>query len=378
MKRDYYEVLSISRTAEEVEIKRAYRRLAQKHHPDRNPGDKAAEEAFKECKEAYEVLSDARKRALYDQHGHAGLQGGPGGPHPGQGPGGFADIFGDVFADIFGGGGRRQGGPYRGADLRYQMEISLEEAVAGTTSQIRIPSLVACGVCSGSGVKKGSKPSTCPTCEGQGRVRIQQGFFSIQQTCPRCKGRGQIITDPCDACHGHGKVQQHKTLSVKIPPGVDNGDRIRLAGEGEAGEQGGPPGDLYVELAVREHPVFHRDGPNLYTDAPISFVTAALGGEIEIPTLDGHATIKVPAETQSGKQFRLRGKGVKPVRGGGPGDLICRVVVETPVNLNKRQKELLREFEASLGENAQSHSPQGHSWLDSVKSFVESLKDKVS
>jgi molecular chaperone DnaJ len=374
-KRDYYEVLGVSRNASEADLKKAYRRAAQKYHPDRNPDNRDAEDRFKECKEAYEVLTDSRKRAAYDQFGHAGVDPSMGG---GYGPAGagssFSDIFGDVFGDIFG-GGRAAGGQrvYRGSDLRYNLDLSLEEAVAGTSVKIRIPTQVTCNACNGSGAKKGSTPSTCTTCGGQGQVRMQQGFFSLQQTCPRCHGSGTIITDPCQKCHGRGRVEERKTLSVKVPAGVDTGDRIRLAGEGEAGEHGGPPGDLYVQIQVRQHPIFTREENNLYCEVPISFVTAALGGELEVPTLNGRLSLKVPPETQSGRMFRMRGKGVKPVRGGPTGDLICKVHVETPVNLNGRQKEILREFADEMEQGGSRHSPQAHSWLDGVKKFFEGL-----
>lgn len=375
-KRDYYEVLGVQRNAAEAEIKKAFKKLAMKYHPDRNPDNKEAEDNFKEAKEAYDVLSDAQKRAAYDQFGHEGVSGMGGGYGAGGFGGGgasFSDIFGDVFGDIF--GGARGGGQrvYRGADLRYNLELSLEEAVAGTTVKIRVPTLVACEECGGSGAKKGTSPSTCPTCHGQGQVRMQQGFFSLQQTCPRCHGSGKIISDPCTSCHGEGRVQKQKTLSVKVPAGVDTGDRIRLSGEGEAGENGGPPGDLYVQINVREHAIFKRDGNDLYSEVPISFTTAALGGELDVPTLDGRVKLKVPAESQSGKLFRLRGKGVKSVRGAQVGDLLCKIVVETPVNLTSKQKELLREFEESMkGDN--KHSPKHHSWLDGVKKFFEEMK----
>ena len=371
--RDYYEVLGVQRNATEAEIKKAFKKLAMKHHPDRNPDNKEAEEKFKEAKEAYDVLSDGKKRAAYDQFGHAGVQGGMGGG-PGAGGGAsFSDVFGDVFGDIFGGGGRGGQRVYQGADLRYNLELNLEEAVAGTSVKIRVPTLVACQECNGSGAKKGTTPTTCPTCHGQGQVRMQQGFFSLQQTCPRCHGNGRIITDPCNTCHGEGRVQKQKTLSVKVPAGVDNGDRIRLTGEGEAGENGGPPGDLYVQIAVREHPIFKRDGSDLFCEVPVSFATAALGGELEVPTLDGKVKLKVPSESQSGKLFRLRGKGVKSVRGSHIGDLICKITVETPINLSARQKELLQEFENSLQGNGK-HSPRHSSWLDGVKKFFDDMK----
>jgi len=364
-KRDYYEVLGVSKDVDASDLKKAYRREAMKHHPDRNPDDPKAEEKFKEANEAYEVLSDDQKRAAYDRFGHAGVEGQGGGG--GAGYSNFSDIFGDVFGDIFGGGGGRRGGPTRGSDLRYNLELNLEEAVKGTTTQIKVPTLVSCKTCSGSGAKAGSKPVTCTTCGGHGQVRMQQGFFSVQQTCPNCRGRGTIISDPCKTCHGQGRVEETKTLSVKVPAGVDTGDRIRLSGEGEAGDAGGPPGDLYVQVHVREHPIFKREGADLYCEVPIDFVDAALGGELEVPTLDGRVKLKVPAETQTGKLFKLRGKGVTPVRGGGVGDLLCRVVVETPVNLTSKQKEMLRDFQASL--KGGKYSPKQSSWLDGVKKF---------
>ncbi|MGB5261584.1 MAG: molecular chaperone DnaJ [Gammaproteobacteria bacterium] len=375
-KRDYYEVLGASRNASEADLKKAYRRAAQKHHPDRNPDDQDAEAKFKECKEAWEVLGDAQKRAAYDQFGHAGVDPSMGGGFGAgaAGAAGFSDIFGDVFGDIFG-GGRGGGGQrvYRGSDLRYNLELSLEDAVAGTEVTIRVPTMVQCNTCDGSGARKGSKPTTCTTCGGHGQVRMQQGFFSLQQTCPHCQGTGSIISDPCPDCRGKGRVSEHKTLSVKVPAGVDSGDRIRLAGEGEAGENGGPPGDLYVQIAVKEHPIFQREENNLYCEVPISFTAAALGGELEVPTLNGRVNLKIPAETQSGKMFRMRGKGVKPVRGGPIGDLLCRVSVETPVNLTRRQKELLQEFSGEVEQGGSRHNPQASSWLDGVKKFFDGL-----
>lgn len=371
-KRDYYQVLEVSRTATEVEIKKAYRRLAMKYHPDRNPGDPSAEEQFKEAKEAYEVLTDDQKRGVYDQYGHEGLQGRGG--FGGGGADAFADIFGDVFGDIFGAG--RRGGRsqvFRGADLRYELELELEQAVFGHNASVEFATLAECEPCKGSGAAPGSKPATCDSCGGVGQVRMQQGFFSVQQTCPRCKGRGQIVTQPCDSCLGQGRVRRKKTLSVKIPPGVDTGDRIRLTGEGEGGRNGGPPGDLYVEVRVREHPIFERDGANLSCEVPVSFATAALGGTVEVPTLGGHVSLKIPEETQSGRVFRLRDQGVKPVRGGAPGDLFCRVVVETPVRLTEEQKELLRNFDAVVKKSRRDHSPREHSWFDGVKRFFETI-----
>jgi len=375
-KKDYYEILGVPKSAEEREIKKAYKRLAMKFHPDRNQGDKDAEGKFKEVKEAYEILTDAQKRAAYDQYGHAAFeQGGGGGYGGGFGGGGgadFSDIFGDVFGDIFGGGRRQRAS--RGADLRYNMELTLEEAVRGVTKEIRIPTLEECDICHGSGAKAGTQPQTCPTCHGAGQVQMRQGFFTVQQACPTCHGRGSVIKDPCNACHGHGRVEKSKTLSVKIPAGVDTGDRIRLNGEGEAGEQGAPAGDLYVQVAVKKHPIFEREENNLYCEVPINFAMAALGGEIEVPTLDGRVKLKVPAETQTGKLFRMRGKGVKSVRGGNQGDLLCRVVVETPVSLNEKQKSLLRELEESFGGAAgEKNSPRSKSFLDGVKKFFDDL-----
>ncbi|MNZ62320.1 Chaperone protein DnaJ [compost metagenome] len=320
------------------------------------------------------MLSDASKRSAYDQYGHAGVDPSMGGGGFGAGNANFSDIFGDVFSDFFGGGGRggQRGGPQRGSDLRYTLELDLEEAVRGTTVTIRVPTLVACKPCEGSGAKKGSAPVTCATCGGIGQVRMQQGFFSVQQTCPRCHGSGKMISDPCGSCHGQGRVEEHKTLSVKVPAGVDTGDRIRLTGEGEAGTQGGPAGDLYVVVNVREHAIFQRDGKHLYCEVPISFADAALGGELEVPTLDGRVKLKIPEATQTGKLFRLRGKGVAPVRGGGAGDLMCRVVVETPVNLSKRQRELLEEFRGTL-QGDSSHSPKASGWFEGVKRFFDDL-----
>ncbi|HET9403980.1 MAG TPA: molecular chaperone DnaJ [Burkholderiales bacterium] len=368
-KRDYYEVLGVNRDASEEDIKKSYRKLAMKWHPDRNPDNPKAEDRFKEAKEAYEVLSDSQKRAAYDQFGHAGVDpAAAAGAGAGAGFGNFADAFGDIFGDIFG-GGRGRSNVYRGADLRYNLEVSLEEAARGTETRIRIPAMEECVTCHGSGAKPGTQPTTCPNCQGHGQVRMQQGFFSIQQTCPRCHGSGKIVASPCATCGGAGRIKQHKTLSVKIPAGVDEGDRIRLSGEGEAGVNGGPPGDLYVVIHLKPHPVFTRDHNDLHCEMPISFTTAALGGEIEIPTLDGSAKVKIPPESQSGKVFRLRGKGIKGVRSSGHGDLICHVAVETPVNLTARQKELLAELEAINQKDGGRHNPRAKSWMEKVREF---------
>jgi molecular chaperone DnaJ len=373
-KRDYYKVLEVARNATEAEIKKAYRRLAMKFHPDRNPDDKDAEDKFKEAKEAYEVLTDAQRRAAYDQFGHAGVDAARGAGGAGfTAADAFGDIFGDVFGDIFGGGRRGRAQVFRGADLRYELELDLDQAVFGDSVDIDFQTLTECGTCSGSGAAKGSSPVTCDTCGGQGQVRVTQGFFSVQQTCPRCRGRGQVIATPCDTCHGQGRVRRSKTLSVKIPAGVDNGDRIRLSGEGEAGRNGGPAGDLYVEVHVREHPIFERDGSHLSCEVPVSFATAVLGGEVEVPTLDGHVRIKVPPETQSGRVFRLREKGVRPVRGGPLGDLFCRVTVETPVKLSADQREMVRKLEESLRKDQKRHNPREQTWLDGVKKFFENI-----
>ena len=374
-KRDYYKVLDVPRNATEAQIKQAYRRLAMKYHPDRNPNDSEAEDRFKEAKEASEVLTDAQKRAVYDQHGHAGLEAAArgGGRGPFSGGDAFSDIFGDVFGDIFGAarrGGRSQ--VFRGADLRYELPLDLHQAVFGTTAEIEVAKLSECATCHGSGAAKGSQPVTCESCGGAGQVRISQGFFQLQQTCPRCRGSGTIIRNPCDTCLGQGRVRQTRTLSVKVPAGVDNGDRVRLSGEGEAGRNGGPPGDLYVEIHVREHAIFERDGEHLSCEVPVSFATAVLGGSVTVPTLDGDVTLKVPAETQSGRVFRLRDKGVKPVRGGARGDLFCRVVVETPVHLSGEQKELIRKLEESLKAHPAKHAPREKGFLEGVKRFFGS------
>ncbi|GAB1438269.1 molecular chaperone DnaJ [Providencia sp.] len=376
-KRDFYEVLGLEKNASEKDIKRAYKRLAMKYHPDRNQDDKdKSETKFKEIKEAYEILSDDQKRAAYDQYGHAAFeQGGMGGGGFGGGAD-FSDIFGDVFGDIFG-GGRRQQRPSRGSDLQYNMELTLEEAVRGVTKEIRIPTLETCDVCHGNGAKPGTSADTCSTCHGMGQVHMRQGFFSVQQPCPTCHGRGKVIKDPCNKCHGHGRVERYKTLSVKIPAGVDTGDRVRLSGEGEAGENGAPAGDLFVQVHVLPHNIFERDGNNLHCEVPINFADAALGGEIEVPTLDGRVKLKIPAETQTGKIFRMKGKGVKSVRGGLQGDLMCHIVVETPVKLNEKQKALLKEFGESLGgKSGEKNSPRSKSFLDGVKKFFDDLTNK--
>ena len=371
MKKDYYKVLDVPKTATDVDIKKAYRRLAMKYHPDRNPGDHEAEERFKEAKEAYEVLTDAQKRAAYDQYGHAGVEAAAAGARGRAGAAdAFSDIFGDVFGDIF--GAARRGAHaqvFRGADLRYELELDLHEAVFGHTVEIEVPKLVECETCHGSGAAKGSNPQSCETCGGSGQVRISQGFFQLQQTCPKCRGAGTIIRNPCDSCFGQGRVRRTRKLSVKIPAGVDSGDRIRLASEGEAGRNGGPPGDLYVEVHVREHAIFERDGEHLSCEVPVSFATAALGGTVEVPTLDGNVVLKIPAETQSGRVFRLRDKGVKPVRGGSRGDLFCRVVVETPVHLSGEQRELIRKLEESLRADGTRHSPREKGFFDGVRRF---------
>lgn len=371
-KRDFYEILGVARNASDDEIKKSYRKLAMKYHPDRNPDSKEAEAKFKEAKEAYEMLSDPQKRAAYDQYGHAGVDpnmGGFGGG--GQGFGGFSDAFGDIFGDIFGGGSQGRGGPqvYRGADLRYSMEITLEEAAHGHDTQIRVPSWSDCEACHGDGAEPGSKVETCSTCHGAGQVRVAQGFFSMQQTCPRCSGSGKYIPKPCKKCHGAGKIKSQKTLEVKIPAGIDDGMRIRSSGNGEPGVNGGPSGDLYVEVHIKPHPVFDRDGDDLHCKMPISFVDAILGGEIEVPTLSGKATFDVPEGTQSGRTFRLRSKGIKSLRTALPGDLYIHVQVETPVKLNQAQKDLLKQFDESLKAGGAMHSPQQKGWLDRVKDF---------
>ena len=376
-KRDLYEVLSVSRQATKIEIKKSYRKLAMKHHPDRNPDDAQAEESFKEAKTAYEVLSDDQKRAAYDQHGHAGIDGAAGGGHGGgAGFGGFGDVFGDIFENMFTGGqqGGGQSQAHRGSDLRYNLDLTLEAAAKGSEVEIQIPTQVGCKPCGGSGAKAGTKPQACTTCGGVGQVKVQQGFFTIQQTCPSCHGEGQVITSPCGSCNGAGRVRDSKKLKVTVPAGVDDGDRIRLTGEGEMGAHGGPAGDLYVQVNLKAHAIFERNENDLSCEVPISFVTAAVGGQIDVPTLDGRVNLKVPAETQSGKVFRLRGKGVKSVRGYGTGDLLCKVVVETPVHLSKEQKKMLNDFDETIVAGKDKHTPKSSSWFTGVKKFFEDMK----
>ena len=361
-KRDYYETLGVARNASDEELKKAYRRCAMKHHPDRNQGNAESLEAFKECKEAYEVLSEPGKRRLYDAHGHAAFEHGMGG---GGGPGAG-------FGDIFGGGGPGRG-PRRGADIGYVMELDLEDAVAGTEKRIELPTLVPCAPCAATGSEDG-RIDTCQTCHGRGQVRMQRGIFTMQQPCPHCGGRGQTIANPCKVCHGNGRIEEEKVLSVKIPAGVDNGDRIRLAGEGEAGPAGTAPGDLYVEVRVRPHAIFVRDGDDLHCEVPIRISQAALGDSVRVPTLNGETEIRIPAETQTGKVFRLRDKGVKSVRSRKPGDLYCKAVVETPVNLTATQREILERFEATfVGEDARKHSPRSSTFIDGVKGFWDRM-----
>ena len=376
-KRDYYEVLGLAKGASEDDIKKAYRKLAMKYHPDRNQGEgaKVAEEKFKEVKEAYEMLSDPQKRQAYDQFGHAGVDpnaGGfrPGGPE-GFGNGGFAEAFGDIFGQ--GGGGRRGGGQqvYRGADLSYAMEITLEEAALGKEAQIRIPSWEDCDTCHGSGAKPGTSAKTCTTCHGSGTVHLRQGFFSIQQTCPHCHGSGKIIPEPCTTCGGKGRIQKHKTLEVKIPAGINEGQRIALRGHGEPGTHGGPAGDLYVEIRIKQHDIFERDGDDLHCTVPVSIITASLGGTVAVPTLGGEAEIELPEGTQHGKTFRLRGKGVKGIRSNYPGDLYCHIQVEIPVKLTEHQRKLLKDLDESLKKGGDKHSPNAKSWTDRVKDLFK-------
>ena len=374
-KRDFYEILGVPKNASEDDIKKAYRKLAMKHHPDRNQGEdaKKAEEKFKEAKEAYEMLSDPQKKAAYDRYGHAGVD-----PSMGAGPGaqgfegGFADAFGDIFGDLFGGGGRGgRSNVYRGADLRYNLEITLEEAARGAEKTIRIPTVEECGTCHGSGAKPGTSAKTCPSCNGSGSVHMRQGFFSIQQTCPNCRGSGRIIPDPCTACNGAGRIKRQKTLEVKIPAGIAEGMRIRSAGNGEPGTNGGPPGDLYIEIRIKEHEIFERDGDDLHCRVPVGLTTAALGGSIEVPTLGGKAEIELPEGTQHGKTFRLRGKGIKGLRSSYPGDLYCHVSVETPVKLTEHQRKLLKELDESFRKAGDRHSPNAKSWTDRVRDLFK-------
>ena len=374
-KRDFYEILGVPKNASDEDIKKSYRKLAMKFHPDRNQGEatKAAEEKFKEAKEAYEMLSDPQKRTAYDQYGHAGVD-----PNMRQGgmgdgfSGGFAEAFGDIFGDMFNQGRARGAGGrqvYRGSDLSYAMEVTLEEAAKGKDAQIRIPSWDSCETCRGSGAKPGTQVKSCATCNGAGVVQMRQGFFSVQQTCPHCQGSGKVIPEPCTTCMGQGRIKRQKTLEVKIPAGIDDGMRIRSAGNGEPGTNGGPAGDLYIEIRMRKHEIFERDGDDLHCNVPISMVTAALGGEIEVPTLTGKAAIDIPEGTQSGKQFRLRGMGIKGVRSSYPGDLYCNITVETPVKLSEHQRKLLRELEDSLKKGGAKHSPSEDSWTDRLKHF---------
>ena len=378
-KRDFYEVLGVPKGADEGVLKSAYRKLAMQFHPDRNPGDDACEHKFKEINEAYETLKDPQKRAAYDRFGHAAFENGGMGAQGfganGFAAGGFSDIFEDIFGDMM--GGRRQrssGGRERGADLRYNMEITLEEAYTGKTAQIRVPASISCTDCSGSGAKPGTQPVTCSMCSGSGRVRAAQGFFSIERTCPQCQGRGQTIKDPCPKCNGQGRVVEERSLSVNIPAGIDDGTRIRLAGEGEAGLRGGPAGDLYIFLSVKPHELFQRDGADLYCKVPISMTTAALGGAFEVTTLDGSQTrVKVPDGSQNGRQFRLKGKGMPVLRQPNVGDLYIQVAVETPQNLSRRQRELLEEFEKL---SSQENSPQSSGFFSRMKDFFESFGER--
>lgn len=373
-KKDYYETLGVPKNASTEDIKKAYRKLAMKHHPDRNQGDssKASEEKFKAAKEAYEMLSDDSKRAAYDQYGHAGVDPNMRGGPSAEGFGGFAEAFGDIFGDVFGAQrGQQHGGRqvYRGGDLSYAMEITLEEAALGKDAQIRIPSWDNCTTCHGTGARPGTKVITCTTCHGHGVVQMRQGFFSVQQTCPQCKGTGKLIPEPCTTCHGVGKTKTNKTLEVKIPAGIDDGMRIRSTGNGEPGANGGPPGDLYIEIRLKKHNIFERDGDDLHCVVPISFTMAALGGEIEVPTLAGKAAIDIPEGTQAGKQFRLRGKGIKGVRSNYPGDLYCHITVETPVKLTEHQHKLLKELDESLKKGGTRHSPSEEGWAEKLKNF---------
>ena len=373
-KRDYYEILGVTRTVTEVELKTAFRKQAMQYHPDRNPGDKTAEARFKELNEAYQILSDGQKRSAYDRYGHAAFEQGGGAGFGGMGDGfasSMADIFDDLFGDVMGRRGARSNGRERGSDLRYDLEITLEEAFSGKTAQLKVPTSVTCDSCSGSGAKAGSKPKTCPTCAGQGRVRAQQGFFAIERTCPTCHGRGEKIDDPCPSCSGAGRVTRERNLSVNIPAGVEDGTRIRLAGEGEAGLRGGPSGDLYIFLSIKPHAMFHRDGADLYCRVPISMVQASLGGEFSLGTLDGEETkVKVPEGTQTGRQFKVRGKGMPVLRSRDFGDLYVQAVVETPQNLTKRQRELLQEFDE---ESSHKTHPESTGFFSKMKDFLDNI-----
>jgi molecular chaperone DnaJ len=382
-KRDYYEVLGAKKGASAEELKKAYRTKAKELHPDRNSDNPNAEAQFKEVNEAYDVLKDADKKAAYDRYGHAAFEGGMGGGGQrggfgGGGQGAFGSAFSDVFEDLFGdfmgrggGGGGGRSRAQRGSDLRYNLRVSLEEAYAGVPKTINVPTSIACDSCRGTGAEGGSEPTTCPTCSGMGKVRAQQGFFTVERTCPTCNGAGQIVKNPCKSCHGHGRIEKERALSVNIPAGVETGTRIRLAGEGEAGLRGGPTGDLYIFIEVKEHPIFQRDSAHLFCRVPISFATAALGGEVEVPTIDGgKARVKVPAGSQTGKQMRLRAKGMPALRGGGVGDMLLELAVETPVNLTSRQKELLREFE----ELSEDNNPEGRTFFSKVKGFWDGMK----
>ncbi len=379
-KRDFYEVLGVSKGASAEELKKAYRTKAKELHPDRNTDNPNAEAQFKEINEAYEILKDADKKAAYDRYGHAAFDGGMGGggPRGHAGQGDFASAFSDVFEDLFGDfmGGRGGGGggrarAQRGSDLRYNLRVSLEEAFKGVQKTINVPTSVACETCRGSGAEGGAEPVTCPTCSGMGKVRAQQGFFTVERTCPTCSGAGQIVKNPCRACSGHGRVEKDRALSVNIPAGVETGTRIRLAGEGEAGMRGGPSGDLYIFIEVRDHPIFQRDGGHLFCRVPITIATAALGGEIEVPTIDGgKSRVKVPSGSQTGKQLRLRSKGMPALRGGGAGDMVIELQVETPVNLTARQKEILREFDTLATDN----NPEGSTFFSKVKGFWDGMK----
>ncbi|MEY4675760.1 MAG: hypothetical protein RLZZ470_267 [Pseudomonadota bacterium] len=372
-KRDFYEILGVPKNASDDDIKKSYRKMAMKYHPDRNQGDASAEVKFKEAKEAYEMLSDPEKRAAYDQYGHAGVDPNMRGAAGAGGFGGFGESFGDIFGDIFGQTRRQQGGGgrqvFRGNDLSYAMEVTLEEAAAGKKTEIRIPSYDECDTCHGTGAKPGTTPKTCGTCQGQGVVQMRQGFFSVQQTCPHCRGSGKIISDPCSPCHGQGQIKRQKTLEISIPAGIDDGMRIRSTGNGEPGTNGGPPGDLYIEIRLKKHEVFQRDGDDLHCAVPISFTTAALGGEVSVPTLSGEAAIDLPEGTQTGKQFRLRGKGIKGVRASFPGDLYCHITVETPVKLSEHQRKLLKELDESLKKGGAKHSPTEAGWADKLKNL---------